>query len=870
MTNLDLLRRFSLCAGLMSFTITSHAKEDIEEVVVLGSTLPGPIVDIKSARTTFDLEAIQEMQPGNIYDVLKTVPGVALTGGPRANGISINIRGFSDNEDVLTIIDGAVKNFEKYRFGSVTLEPELLRELKVSRGPASVIQGSGALGGVIEMETKNASDFLESDDRFGGFIKYGYADSNKEQLYIASAYARPNDNIDLLISGTKRDSSDNTLSNGDTLAFSAANPESILAKIQFTSDIATLGLSFTQTSTEGRELFDTSAFAASVNGQVFRTTEDNTYASYFKIHPETPWIDAILTVAYTDTGVSELGLSNNGDITGREWDFQYDIWSARAHNRSTFQLTPHQQLSIQIGVQGLEEERTTEIISTSGSNSESELSQPSGISTNWGSYAQAEWQWHGLTLTAGYRWDHNKTEVTQQATVDFLQQAKQSDTINHALGLANYRIDYQFESLPIGLFHSYVEAARYPKLDEYFIQGNFSRCRKDSSDGESIITELKGIKEQTHATIEQQQTQATADITNVQAQALAEQNQFASAQQQVLSDYIDSVNSNTVLTPAQKTTFISQAQQITDTYVNVTLPNVTQQNIALRSQQITDSLNQNIAASEQNYINRLAGFGINDVNVDLDTLSVPTRTTLPELYQSTEMCGDLYEPETAKNREWGMRFNHQQLLRGDDSLHLKLSYFETDVSHVLESINTNPNDPTSQPGKEHLSGYELEGSYIFGGWRFDLTYNRMRGDKSGFVLTDNPNSQNAIDAEVYQYQTVDKRDLPADEIALTSRWISPELEWQLGGRISHKASRKALEYIDGSNQPVEKTQSAINEVDLFATWQPLDKSIVRLTINNVTNTKYKLPQGYSAESNEFVLGNYNLGRTVKISLTQYF
>ena len=167
--------------------------------------------------TVINAAAIERRQASTIFDILKDIPGVAVDGGPRASGMKFNLRGFSDNEDVLFKVDGAVKGFEKYRFGSgVFIEPELLKALQVERGP-SVTAGSGALGGTVSATTKSASDFLKPGQTFGSEVKYGYNWNSHERLRMVTLYGRPNAHLDLIVSVARRDSDDFRLPDGERL-----------------------------------------------------------------------------------------------------------------------------------------------------------------------------------------------------------------------------------------------------------------------------------------------------------------------------------------------------------------------------------------------------------------------------------------------------------------------------------------------------------------------------------------------------------------------------------------------------------------------------------------------------------------------------
>ncbi|MGR6438771.1 TonB-dependent receptor plug domain-containing protein [Proteus mirabilis] len=57
-------------------------------------------------------------------------------------------------EDVKITLDGTPKTFEKYRQGSIFINPELIKRLDVDKGPHNITQGNGGLGGSVRIETK--------------------------------------------------------------------------------------------------------------------------------------------------------------------------------------------------------------------------------------------------------------------------------------------------------------------------------------------------------------------------------------------------------------------------------------------------------------------------------------------------------------------------------------------------------------------------------------------------------------------------------------------------------------------------------------------------------------------------------------------
>lgn len=864
----------SLNSQLLEGVAQADSTQYLDEQVVVGGEIAGPKVDLKSSRTVFDLETINKLQPGSVFDILTQVPGVALTGGPRANGTRINIRGFSDNEDVLVVVDGAVKNFEKYRFGSVMPEPELLRELTVSRGPASAVQGSGAIGGVVEMETKDAADFLEDGERFGGFGKIGYASNNKELLTIGTIYGRPSDSLDSLFSFTKRDSDNQKLSNGDELPLSDAGPEALLAKTEWTNDDWLLGASFSKTETEGRELYDTSAFESGVNGEVYRETVDNTWATYLKFNPESELVNLQVNAAYTDTQVDEQSFNAAGQLLPRTWDYQYDIWSGRVHNDSEFFIGDDLMLTLQLGAQALQEKRTTKITDIQGSSSsESEQSQPSGKTLNWAMYSQAQADYLGWSLAAGYRWDHNVAEVLQKGNRDVLEANGLPTRIERDEGLLNYRIDYEFEDYRIKLFHSYVEAVRYPKLDEYFTQSQFSNCVANRSSAELAIAALKQKRADTNVDISAARSASANEIAGFTQGENATRDRNIAASEAQLALFIEQANQAHINDPqaypeARRDADIQTARLQSQQFIDAARQTA-QSNISQFTQRNQAALTNTVSALEAAYTQDLNQAGVADPSTDLDTLEFPSKTTLPSPYETLQLCGELYQPERANNREWGISYELDGLFAQDDIFKVKATHFVTRVNNVLESINKGPNNPASQPGNEKVWGYELEGQYIIDGWRFDLVYNWSRGQESGFRLIDNPSSTGVLDAQLSQFVERKKFDTPADELALSASWIAPSLDYEVGARVSHKRSRMALERLAGGLDFELRRQSSVTLWDLYASWQVTSKSVLQLNLENVTDASYKIPSGID-ENGDLAVGNFNTGRDVRLSFTQYF
>jgi len=518
---------------LCSISLFVHADQQTEfimDAIEVEAVLDPPvIINPTRTSTSFSLEEIEKRQAGNIFEIIDDIPGVSLSGGPRSSGIDIDIRGFGNNEDVIIKLDGAIKNFEKYRFGGTFVEPELLKSIEVTRGAATTAIGSGALGGVVEMETKDASDFLKPGQSFGVNTKVGHRFNNDERVNSLTLFAAPTKSLDLLFNITDREANDYNLTGSgigatsNNLAASSTVPSSGLAKLEYyPNDDITLGLSFSRYLTSGIEPFDTRVSGLGGFGTVDRDSDDKTYTGKFLYNPISDLIDFKLTVGYSDIHVTDVDQGDNqffldslarveqlrqsvleetnpvikdilqgilegqeasiaaSDPTGDIETFEYDIWSFDVKNTGLVELGSVSNI-ITLGIDGEYSERETSQVDISlMPDSFGNRAQPSGIYQQYGIYFVNEIQLGNFTLTPSMRWDYNHTRVTFgegiNNTVDLLRSVDQDTSESFDIFLPSLSTSYKIGKTPFTVFYNYWEQYRPPKVDEYFAIGGFSRC----------------------------------------------------------------------------------------------------------------------------------------------------------------------------------------------------------------------------------------------------------------------------------------------------------------------------------------------------------------------------------------------------------
>ncbi|AUQ76038.1 TonB-dependent receptor domain-containing protein [Phaeobacter piscinae] len=234
--------------GLLA-SANSVAAQDIAEdgdflgTIELGAGKREVQTDTGVPLTVINQEEIDDRQAATIAQLVESVPGVTLVNGTTPQSSGISIRGFGadgtygSNPRVLITIDGATTGGEEiYRIGNqLFTDPALYREISVIRGTVGSYEyGSGVVGGVVQLETKDASDFTggEIGTRFRQTLE---AQSNGTGWASSSILAvQPTEDLEFLLNYTVRDNDTYDNGNGVETANSGFRNYSYLAKGRYT------------------------------------------------------------------------------------------------------------------------------------------------------------------------------------------------------------------------------------------------------------------------------------------------------------------------------------------------------------------------------------------------------------------------------------------------------------------------------------------------------------------------------------------------------------------------------------------------------------------------------------------------------------
>jgi len=167
--------------GLAQETQTGTLSVAPEITVFGGARDERDLLETPNAVSVIGEQEIIRRHHSTYEELIGDLPGVTVDGGPRGVSQEPNIRGFQD-EQVVIRLDGARQNFNLAHRGRFFTDPTILKQAEVLRGGASTLFGSGALGGVIFLDTRDADDVLEPGESWGGEARLGYNSQGDELL----------------------------------------------------------------------------------------------------------------------------------------------------------------------------------------------------------------------------------------------------------------------------------------------------------------------------------------------------------------------------------------------------------------------------------------------------------------------------------------------------------------------------------------------------------------------------------------------------------------------------------------------------------------------------------------------------------------
>jgi vitamin B12 transporter len=126
----------------------------LREIVVTATRLPAPLSATTSAVTVITGAELRERGVTTVGEALRSVPGAAVVEtGPIGSATSLFLRG-GESDYVRVLLDGVPLNSPGGSVDLASLSTVDVARIEVVRGPASVLYGSDAVSGVVQVFTR--------------------------------------------------------------------------------------------------------------------------------------------------------------------------------------------------------------------------------------------------------------------------------------------------------------------------------------------------------------------------------------------------------------------------------------------------------------------------------------------------------------------------------------------------------------------------------------------------------------------------------------------------------------------------------------------------------------------------------------------
>jgi hemoglobin/transferrin/lactoferrin receptor protein len=416
----------------------------LDAITTEATRTPQVAGDVAAPITVQRREEVLRRQPANINDLLRDIPGVEADGLPRNTVMQPQIRGLGDDR-VIVRIDGVRQNFNSGHRGRLFLDPELLREVSVLRGPASMLYGSGAIGGVFALRTIEADDVLRPGRATGAILGFGY-DTNGSRFRLSALGAARAGGFDVVGGVVRRTGQGLTDAAGTTIPFTDQATLSGMLRLGWE---AAPGLRLSLSALHFREdgLIPVAANTITTTNIADRDLRQTQFAFDVRYAPPgNPWIDLRATLYRNLVEIDErrvVPADNRLDGT------EIETIGLDVQNTARFSLFGAERHALTFGLDIYRDEQA-------GSRNGAPRGQyPNAEQTVLGMFVQDEVRLGAFTLTGGLRYDRFDQSAENQPGREFSRLSP--------------RISLAWQATPwLQPYVSYAEAYRAPGLTELY------------------------------------------------------------------------------------------------------------------------------------------------------------------------------------------------------------------------------------------------------------------------------------------------------------------------------------------------------------------------------------------------------------------
>lgn len=459
--------RAALLGSVAFLTFPAHAQEAIPLAPIIVQSKRDVATDTAAPVTTIDQREIDDRQAGTIAELIDSVPGVTLVNGSTPGGSGINIRGFGANgtygtdQMVLIQVDGATQGSEElYRIGTqLYTDPSLYKTVEVSRGTVGSFEyGSGVIGGMVRLQTKDASDFTGGVPGWAGRQTLTFG-TNGDGITSSSLLAwQPTQDLEFLAQYTWNRQEEQVDGDGvETGAQSFIQP-SYLLKGKYTFGAArnqAVTLSYNDTRSSDRDVpYDQFGMGGGMFGNVDRDIHTRTIVAAHEWNPDTPWWHVETNLSYANQKIDSTYIEGSSPFGAAaaalgDADHEYETTKLTVKNTATF-LTGAVDHRLRTGVEVIHRDRLEA------------YSAPGGTDRRVALFAVDDARFGGWTISPAIRYETQKLERDADARVGIAEGTEFSN--DAVMGGASVRYGWQ-NGLSVFASGAYTE--NLPILDDF-------------------------------------------------------------------------------------------------------------------------------------------------------------------------------------------------------------------------------------------------------------------------------------------------------------------------------------------------------------------------------------------------------------------
>ena len=265
--------------------------------------------------TTVTTQELENIQVNDLKGTLSKFVGVSVSNSSRYSQKTY-LRGVEEHSANVTL-DGARQDGQMFRHsGNQMIDASMLKAVSVELGAASVLSGYGANVGTIAYETKDPTDLLAQDQKFGFKASVAADTATHYRQVNLAAYGLLTDKLGVLAIINKDESGDIETPDADPIVNKHGGLKSGLVKVVYDfNDNEQLDVSVQHFNDSGHRALSGEKPGVSTIEQAlgFNGYERDTLTANYYHHSENPLLDLSVTAYFNEKRLVR------GSSTGTNW-----------------------------------------------------------------------------------------------------------------------------------------------------------------------------------------------------------------------------------------------------------------------------------------------------------------------------------------------------------------------------------------------------------------------------------------------------------------------------------------------------------------------------------------------------------------------